>query len=53
MAFGHVTEVPTSESFRFPACNFIKKDIPKDVFLWILKNFSKHPLIEHLRMTAS
>ena len=32
-AFGHVTEVPTSESFRFPTCNFIKKDILEDVFL--------------------
>ena len=42
-----------SDSFRFPACKFIKKDSGKDVFLLILENLEEHLLTVNLRMTAS
>ena len=42
-----------SSSFRFPACNFIKKENSAIIFfLWILQNSQEHPLTEYLWMTA-
>ena len=45
--------VAASDNFKFPACNFIKKEIPgKNVFMLILQNFYELLLTEHLGMTA-
>ena len=49
--FYRTSPVATSESFRFHACNFIKKETPAKCFS---VNFATSFLLtEHLRMTAS
>ena len=50
--FYRTSPVYTSNSFRFPTCNFSKKETRKRCFLWILQNFYEHLSTEHLRMTA-
>ena len=52
--FNRTFPVAASDSFRFPACNFIKKETPAKMFICefckIFKNIFRQ---KHLRMTAS
>ena len=52
--FYRTSPVAASDSFRFPACNFIKKETPAKMFICefckIFKNIFRQ---KHLRMTAS
>ena len=51
--FNRTFPVAASDSFRFPACNFIKKETPTKMFICefckIFKNIFRQ---KHLRMTA-